>query len=56
MKTLKITLLIALLVTVFTSCTKEDLHEDDVLTVDELYAGETSTDIPSPGTGGTGHD
>ena len=31
MKTLKITLFVALLFTAFTSCTKEDLDEDDVL-------------------------
>ena len=57
MKTLKITLLIAVLFTTFTSCTKEDLNEDDVLTLEELYA-EDNNDVPpsSPGTGGTGHD
>ncbi|QQY83253.1 hypothetical protein JJL45_04500 [Tamlana sp. s12] len=31
MKILKITLLIAAFITLFTSCTKEDLHEDDML-------------------------
>jgi hypothetical protein len=31
MKTLKITLFVALLFTAFTSCTKQDLDEDDVL-------------------------
>jgi len=57
MKTLKITLLITVLLTVFTSCTKEDLQDDDVLTLDELYA-EDKSDVPpsSSGTGGTGHD
>jgi len=57
MKTLKITLLIAVLFATFTSCTKEDLNEDDVLTLEELYA-EDKSDVPSSssGTGGTGHD
>jgi hypothetical protein len=31
MKTLKITLALAVLLTAFTSCTKQDLNEDDVL-------------------------
>jgi hypothetical protein len=31
MKTLKITLALAVLLTVFASCTKQDLSEDDVL-------------------------
>lgn len=31
MKALKITLLLALLVTALTSCTKQDLNEDDAL-------------------------
>jgi len=31
MKALKITFLLALLVTVFASCTEQDLNEDDVL-------------------------
>ncbi|WP_158651320.1 hypothetical protein [Pseudotamlana carrageenivorans] len=35
MKILKITLLVAAIITLFTSCTKEDLHEDDKL-VEEL--------------------
>jgi len=48
MKALKITLLLALLVTVFTSCTKQDLNEDDVLT-----APETEETLF---TGGNGHD
>lgn len=31
MKALKLTLIVAVLLTAFTSCTKEDLNEDDVL-------------------------
>ena len=31
MKTLKITIALAVLLTAFTSCTKQDLNEDDVL-------------------------
>jgi len=31
MKTLKITIALAVLLTAFTSCTKQDLSEDDVL-------------------------
>lgn len=45
MKTLKITLILALLLTMFTSCTKQDLNEDDVLI-------DPTTTIPAPGTGG----
>ena len=40
MKALKITLALALLFTMFTSCTKQDLNEDDVLKspeTQELY-------------------
>ena len=48
MKALKITLLLALLVTVFTSCTKQDLNEDDVLTAPEteetMYTGGNTQD------------
>lgn len=44
MKALKITLLLALFVTALTSCTKQDLNEDDVLndgeqTEETLYTG-----------------
>lgn len=35
MKALKLTLIVAVLLTAFTSCTKEDLNEDDVLIADE---------------------
>ena len=31
MKSLKITIILALLLTMITSCTKQDLNEDDVL-------------------------
>tara|TARA_R110000868_G_scaffold104728_7_gene288694 strand:- start:2806 stop:2952 length:147 start_codon:yes stop_codon:yes gene_type:complete len=40
MKALKITLILALLLTAFTSCTKQDLNEDDVLNnpeTEEVY-------------------
>ncbi|WP_242202089.1 hypothetical protein [Aestuariivivens insulae] len=39
MKALKLTLLVAVLFAAFTSCTKQDLNEDDVLlvpTVDQI--------------------
>lgn len=49
MKTLKITLALALLFTMFTSCTKQDLNEDDVL-------GNESEEQEMPFTGGSGHD
>lgn len=43
MKALKITLILALLLTAFTSCTKQDLGEDDVLespvTEEVLFTG-----------------
>ena len=43
MKSLKITLILALLLTAFTSCTKQDLSEDDVLespeTEEVLFTG-----------------
>tara|TARA_R110000868_G_scaffold276527_2_gene536209 strand:- start:139 stop:291 length:153 start_codon:yes stop_codon:yes gene_type:complete len=45
MKALKITLILAFLLTLFTSCTKQDLNDDDIL-VDPV------TTIPAPGTGG----
>ncbi len=35
MKSLKITLILALLLTMITSCTKQDLSEDDVLAAPE---------------------
>ncbi|MFD1614625.1 hypothetical protein [Gelatiniphilus marinus] len=48
MKALKITLLLALLVTVFASCTKQDLNEDDVLsspeTEETLFTGGSGQD------------
>ncbi|MBU2949958.1 hypothetical protein KO493_04520 [Tamlana agarivorans] len=34
MKILKITLLVALFIALFTSCTEQDLHEDDLLIED----------------------
>ena len=40
MKSLKITLILALLLIAFTSCTKQDLNEDDVLNnpeTEEVY-------------------
>ena len=49
MKALKITLILAVLFTMFTSCTKQDLNEDDVL-------GNPETNIPVPGTGGGTQD
>ena len=43
MKALKITFILALLITSLTSCTKQDLNEDDVLqspkTENVLYTG-----------------
>ncbi|MCL6293924.1 hypothetical protein [Jejuia spongiicola] len=45
MKALKITLLLALFVTVLSSCTKQDLNEDDVLKAPE-------TEEAAPITGG----
>ena len=42
MKALKITLLLALLLTAITSCTKQDLNEDDVLNSGE-ETEETTT-------------
>jgi len=50
MKALKITLLLALLLTAFASCTKQDLNEDDVLNDGE------QTEETTPFTGGQGHD
>ncbi|MDO6761785.1 hypothetical protein Q4566_16370 [Tamlana sp. 2_MG-2023] len=45
MKVFKITLLVALFIALFTSCTKQDLHEDDVLT------DETTTVLYTDGNG-----
>lgn len=49
MKALKITLLLALLLTAITSCTKQDLNEDDVL-------NDPGDDTTIPYTGGQGGD
>ena len=49
MKALKITLLLALLLTAITSCTKQDLNEDDVLKNQETEESTTYT-------GGSGQD
>ena len=38
MKALKITLLVAVLATVFTSCTKQDLNDDEVLGAQESHS------------------
>lgn len=48
MKALKITLIIAVLFASFTSCTKQDLNEDDVL------AAPDTTQVPF--TGGQGYE
>ncbi|WOD44644.1 hypothetical protein [Hwangdonia lutea] len=50
MKALKITLLLALLLTAFTSCTKQDLNEDDVLNDGD------QTEETTPYTGGGVND
>jgi hypothetical protein len=48
MKTLKITLILAVLVASLTSCTKQDLNEDDILqspeTLETLFTGGNSQD------------
>lgn len=36
MKSLKITLLVAVMLAALTSCTKQDLNEDDLLITDEV--------------------
>ena len=36
MKALKLTLIVAVMLTALTSCTKEDLNEDDVLRADKV--------------------
>ncbi|WP_186826893.1 hypothetical protein [Seonamhaeicola algicola] len=48
MKALKITLAIAVLLATLTSCTKQDLNEDDVL--------ESPDTKEAPYTGGNGQD
>jgi hypothetical protein len=48
MKTLKITLILAVLIVALTSCTKQDLNEDDI-----LQSPETQETLF---TGGLGHD
>ncbi|MFV9549897.1 hypothetical protein [Algibacter sp. PT7-4] len=49
MKTLKITLITALFFASLTSCTKQDLNEDDIQVVQD-------TEQPIPYTGGQGQD
>lgn len=48
MKTLKVTLILALIFASFTSCTKQDLNEDDVLvdstTQETVYTGGNVND------------
>jgi hypothetical protein len=48
MKTLKITLILAVLIVALTSCTKQDLNEDDILqspeTQETLFTGGNSQD------------
>jgi hypothetical protein len=45
MKALKITFLLALLVTVFTSCTEQDLNDDSLLAGDQTENTDTGGDI-----------
>jgi len=45
MKALKITFLLALLVTVFTSCTEQDLNDDSLLAGNETEVNDTGGDI-----------
>lgn len=49
MKALKITLIVALFLATFTSCTKQDLNEDDVLvtpdTENVLFTGGGIDDV-----------
>lgn len=49
MKTLKFTLLVAVLFATLSSCTKQDLNEDDLL-IDQTYAegGDTLTRPTKP--------
>ncbi len=49
MKALKITLILAFLCAMVTSCVKQDLNEDDVLV-------SPAKDMKSPFTGGSGQD
>lgn len=49
MKSLKITLIVALFFASLTSCTKQDLTEDDIQAAPD-------TEIPVPYTGGQGQD
>lgn len=51
MKTLKITLVLAVLFTSLYSCVEQDLNEDDL-----LVNTEEPTDIPMPPTGGSSQD
>ena len=45
MKALKITLIVAVLFASFTSCTKQDLSEDDVLVTPEIQSIHDDGDI-----------
>ena len=45
MKTLKITLILAVIFASFTSCTKQDLNEDDLSTDEEVTAPFTGGQI-----------
>lgn len=45
MKTLKITLLVTLFIACLTSCTKQDLNEDDVLINAEVPVYYTGGDV-----------
>ena len=45
MKALKITFLLALLITVFTSCTEQDLNDDSLLAGNETEVNDTGGDI-----------
>ena len=49
MKALKITLILAILFATFTSCTKQDLNEDDVLVTPEteniVFTGGGTDDV-----------
>ncbi|WP_396602975.1 hypothetical protein [Algibacter sp. R77976] len=49
MKSLKITLIAALFFAGLTSCTKQDLNEDDIQVAPD-------TELPAPITGGSGQD
>ena len=45
MKALKITFLLALFVTVFTSCTEQDLNDDSLLAQDQTESTNTGGDV-----------